>query len=253
MPTLRAEAERHPPKQNRLLAALPEEDYERLRPYLSLALLPLGKALYEPGAPLRHMYFPVAGVVSLLQITRQGGTAEIAVVGNDGCFGVEILLSSGTAPSRAVVQVAGYAYQASAEPVLAEFHRGAALQAMLLRYVQALMTQISQTAVCNRYHTVEQQLCRWLLLSLDRIDSNQIRMTQQLISTMLGVRRSGVTAAAGRLQESGLIDYRRGHITVPDRRKLEAHVCECYAVIQEETRRLLTSASSGAHRRGPAT
>jgi CRP-like cAMP-binding protein len=175
---------------------------------------------------------------------HDGDTAEIAVVGNDGFVGVAILLGGGTTPSRAVVQIAGYAYQIASDTILDEFRRAGSMQLLLLRYVQALMTQMTQTAVCNRHHTVEQQLCRWLLLSLDRIASNEVSMTQELISNMLGVRREGVTVAARRLQEAGLIEYRRGNITVPDRTKLEAHGCECYAVVKEETDRLLSSTFS---------
>jgi CRP-like cAMP-binding protein len=174
----------------------------------------------------------------LLYTLEDGGTAEIAVVGNDGCVGVAILLGGGTTPSRAVVQIAGYAYRVESEAVLAEFRRGGPAQHVLLRYIQSLMTQMSQAAVCNRHHSVEQQLCRWLLLSLDRVPSNRVDMTQELISNMLGVRRVGITEAARRLQAAGLIEYQRGHITVPDRAKLEAHACECYAAVKRETDRL---------------
>jgi CRP-like cAMP-binding protein len=225
------------PRENELLAALPAADYERLRPHLTLVPLPLGKALYEPGSPLRHVYFPVSGVVALLYTMEDGSTAQIAVVGRDGCVGVAILLGDGSTPSRAVVQVAGHAYRASAEVVLAQF-RGNGTLSLLLRYVQALMTQMSQTAACNRHHTIEQQLCRWLLLTLDLIDSGEIRITQELIGSLLGVRRTGVTAAARRLMRAGVIEYRRGRIYVPDRGKLRAYACECYAVVRKEIDRL---------------
>jgi CRP-like cAMP-binding protein len=200
--------------------------------------LPLGAVLYESSAPIRDVHFPVSGLVSLIYSLEDGGTAEIAVVGNDGCVGVAILLGGETTPSRAIVQIAGSAYRIASETVLAEFRRGGSTGHVLLRYIQSLMTQMAQTAVCNRHHTVEQQLCRWLLLSLDRVPSNRIDMTQDLISNMLGVRRAGITQAASRLQAAGLIEYRRGHITVPDRAKLEAHACECYAVVKRETDRL---------------
>jgi CRP-like cAMP-binding protein len=244
MPNSRTEFERYSPKQNHLLAALPAVDYERMDSQLTLVQLPLGEVLYESGSQLRNVYFPVSGVVSLVYTMHDGDTAEIAVVGNDGFVGVAILLGGGTTPSRAVVQIAGYAYQIASDTILDEFRRAGSMQLLLLRYVQALMTQMTQTAVCNRHHTVEQQLCRWLLLSLDRIASNEVSMTQELISNMLGVRREGVTVAARRLQEAGLIEYRRGNITVPDRTKLEAHGCECYAVVKEETDRLLSSTFS---------
>lgn len=228
-------------KANRLLAALPEADFERLRPRMTFAPLPLGSVLYESSARMRDVYFPVSGLVSLIYILEDGGTAEIAVVGNDGCVGVAILLGGETTPSRAIVQIAGSAYRIPAEAVRAEIRRGGPTRHVLLRYIQLLMTQMAQTAVCNRHHTVEQQLCRWLLLSLDRVPSNRIDMTQELISNMLGVSRSGITQAGKRLQAAGLIRYRRGHITVPDRAKLEAHACECYAVVKRETDRLRPS------------
>jgi CRP-like cAMP-binding protein len=205
---------------------------------MTFTALPLGAVLYESGSQMRDCYFPVSGLVSLLHTLEDGGTAEIAVVGNDGCVGVAILLGGGTTPSRAVVQIAGYAYRVESEAVLAEFRRGGPAQHVLLRYIQSLMTQMSQAAVCNRHHSVEQQLCRWLLLSLDRVPSNRVDMTQELISNMLGVRRVGITEAARRLQAAGLIEYQRGHITVPDRAKLEAHACECYAAVKRETDRL---------------
>jgi CRP-like cAMP-binding protein len=233
-------SERRGPRENRLLAALPADEYERLLPDLTRVPLALGAALYESGSPLRHVYFPVSGLVSLLYTTEDGHTAEIAVVGNDGCVGVMLLLGGGTmTPSRGVVQIAGQAYRIDAERLRTEFHRGGRTQALLLRYVQALITQITQTAVCNRHHSIEQQLCRWLLLSLDRLPNSEVRVTQELISNMLGVRRSGITLAAKRLHELGLIEYRRGNITVPDRAKLQAHACECYAVVKKEMDRLM--------------
>jgi CRP-like cAMP-binding protein len=233
--------ERPPPNANHLLATLPEEDLERLRQHMRYTPLALGCVLFESGAPMRDVYFPVSGLVSLIYCLEDGGTAEIAVVGNDGCVGVAILLGGETTPSRAIVQIAGSAYRIAAPVLLAGFRRGGPTARVLLRYIQSLMTQMAQTAVCNRHHTVEQQLCRWLLLSLDRVPSNRIDMTQQLISNMLGVRRAGITQAASKLQAAGLIEYRRGHITVPDRVKLEAHACECYAVVKRETDRLQPS------------
>jgi CRP-like cAMP-binding protein len=226
------------PRKNHLLAALPAADFERLRPSMRLTGLPLGAVLNESGGQMRDVYFPVSGLVSLLYTLEGGGTAEIAVVGNDGCVGIAILLGGGTTPSRAVVQIEGYAYKVASHIILAEFHKSAQVQLLLLRYIQSLMTQMTQTAVCNRHHTVEQQLSRWLLLSLDRVSANRVDMTQKLISQMLGVRRVGVTEAARKLQEAGLIQYSRGHITIPDRAKLEAHACECYSVVKRETDRL---------------
>jgi CRP-like cAMP-binding protein len=241
VPSRLTEPERHSPKHNGLLAALPPEDFERLRPHMTPVELPLGAVVYESGSPLRHVYFPVSGIVSLLYIMENGASAEIAVIGNDGLVGVSILLGGDSTPSRAVVQVAAQAYQIRSDAVLREFHRGGPMQFLILRYVQALMTQMSQTAVCNRHHTVEQQLCRWLLLSLDRLGSNEVAMTQELISNMLGVRRSGITEAARNLQQAGLIEYHRGHIRVLNRAKLQAHSCECYAVVKREVDRLLNS------------
>ncbi len=235
---------RYSPKQNHLLAALPEVDYEYLRPHMELVEMRLGSVLYESGSRMAHCYFPVSGVVSLLYVMHDGASAEIAVTGNDGLVGIAILLGGGTTLSRAVVQIAGDAYRVDSAILLKAFQRGGALQFLLLRYIQALITQMSQTAVCNRHHTVEQQLCRWLLLSLDRIESSEVSMTQELISNMLGVRRVGITDAAKRLQQHGLISYRRGHITVSDRRKLEARACECYAVVKTEVERLLSSLAS---------
>lgn len=235
----RSEAQAHSPLGNHLLAALPAADLARISPEMEFVPLRLGEVLYESGAHLRHVYFPVSGVVSLLIVTEDGGTAEIAVVGNDGCVGIALLLGGETTLDRAVVQIAGHAYRLPAETLLREFKRAKAVQLLLLRYIQALMTQTAQTAVCNRHHTVEQQLCRWLLLSLDRVRSNDVVMTQELISNLLGVRRSGVTQAARNLQQAGLIAYERGRIKVLDRAKLAAHACECYAVVKRETDRLL--------------
>ena len=233
MPTL------HSPKQSRLLAALPAADYERLLPHLELVPLKLGQIVYEAGSPLRSVQFPTDSIVSLLYVMQNGDSAEIAVVGSEGVVGVAAFAGSETTSSRALVQSAGYAYQLDRDVLKQEFSRGGPLQHALLRYAQALMTQIGQTAVCNRHHSVDQQLCRWLLLSLDRLPSNQLNMTQELIANMLGVRREGVTEAAGKLQDAGMIRYRRGHITVLNRPKLEAQVCECYAVVKKEFDRLL--------------
>ena len=226
------------PRENHLLAALPAADLERLLPYLRPAALPLGAVLYESGSPMRHCYFPVSGVVSVLQTLENGHMAEIAVIGNDGCVGVAILLGTRTTPSRAVVQIAGDAYRIDSDVVLSEFCKGGPIQSVLLCYVQSLMTQMSQTAVCNRHHSIEQQLCRWLLMSLDRVPSNKVSMTQELISNMLGVRRGGITEAARKLQAEGLIGHSRGNITVRDRAKLEARACECYAAVKKEVDRI---------------
>jgi CRP-like cAMP-binding protein len=230
---------KHSPKQNHLLGALSEADYEYLRPQMELVEMPLGAVLYESGSRMTYAYFPTSGIVSLLYVSEDGGSAEIAITGNDGLVGLATLLGGGTTPSRAIVQIPGYAYRVEAAVLLNSFQRGGALQLLLLRYVQALMTQMSQTAVCNRHHSVEQQLCRWLLRGLDRMESNEVTMTQELISNMLGVRRVGVTDAAKHLRKDGLIKYRRGRITVPDRSKLEARACECYGVVKRESDRLL--------------
>ena len=227
------------PRQNQLLAALPEADYERLVPHLELVPLPLGWAVYESGTPQGYVYFPTTSIVSLLYVMEDGSSAEIAVVGNEGVVGIALFMGGETTPSRAVVQSAGYGYRLRASVLRSEFGRGGELQHLLLRYTQALITQMAQTAVCNRHHSVGQQLCRWLLLSLDRLASNELTMTQELIANMLGVRREGVTEAAGKLQAAGLIQYSRGKITVLDRAKLEAQVCECYAVVKREYDRLL--------------
>ena len=232
--------------ENHLLAALPASEYERLLPHLERVYLELGWALYESGTPQNHVYFPTDSIVSLLYVMEDGSSAEIAVVGNEGLVGISLFMGGETTPSRAVVQSAGYAYRLKAPYLKDEFERGGPLQHLLLRYTQALITQMAQTAVCNRHHAVEQQLCRWLLLSLDRLHSNELIMTQELIANMLGVRREGVTEAAGRLQAAGLIHYSRGKITVLDRPGLEARVCECYAVVKRESDRLLSDITADA-------
>ena len=229
----------HTPNQNRLLAALPLAESERLYPYLELVPLTLGEVLYESGDQLRQVYFPTASIVSLLYVLADGASAEIAVVGNEGIIGIALFMGGETMPNRAVVQSAGYAYRLKGQMLKEEFNRAGELQHLLLRYTQALLTQMAQTAVCNRYHSVDQQLCRWLLLSLDRLPSNELTMTQELIANMLGVRREGVTEAAGKLQSDGLIHYSRGHIIVIDRPRMEARACECYRVVKGEFDRLL--------------
>ena len=238
------------PQQNHLLAALPAADYERLLPSLELVPLPLGWVVYEAGRKQGYVYFPTTAIVSLLYVMEDGASAEIAVVGNDGLVGIALFMGGETTPSRAVVRSAGHAYRLKAALLKKEFERGGPLQHLLLRYTQALITQMAHTAVCNRHHSVEQQLCRWLLLSLDRLSSNELKMTQELIANMLGVRREGVTEAAGHLQKDGLIHYSRGRITVLDRPALETRVCECYAVVRKENIRLLprrTARRAGAN------
>jgi CRP-like cAMP-binding protein len=227
------------PRRNHLLAALPSPDFERLQPHLVQVPLTLGEALYESGVMLRHVYFPTDSIVSLLYVMADGSSAEIAVVGNEGVIGVSLFMGGETTPSRAVVQSAGHAYRLSGQLLKEEFTKAGAMQRLLLRYTQSLLTQMAQTAVCNRHHSLDQQLCRWLLLSLDRLSSNELTMTQELIANMLGVRREGVTDAAGSLQRAGLIRYSRGRITVLDRPGLEARTCECYAVVKRESDRLL--------------
>ena len=230
----------HSPCENHLLVALPHPESERLYPAdLELVPLPLGEVLYESGDELEHVYFPTDSIVSLLYVMADGASAEIAVVGNEGMIGIALFMGGETMPNRAVVQSAGHAYRLKGQLLKEEFNRGGELQHVLLRYTQALLTQMSQTAVCNRHHSVDQQLCRWLLLSLDRLSSNELTMTQELIANMLGVRREGVTEAAGKLQSAGLIHYSRGHITVLDRPRLEARACECYQVVKTEFARLL--------------
>jgi CRP-like cAMP-binding protein len=228
-----------PATDNALLAELSPMDYQRLLPHLEHVALPLGWSVYEAGGKMDHVFFLTEGIVSLLYVMENGASAEIAITGNEGLVGISLFMGGESTPSRAVVQSAGQAYKLPAKLLKQEFERGGELQHLLLRYTQALITQMAQTAVCNRHHTVEQQLCRWLLLSLDRLPSNELRMTQELIANMLGVRREGVTEAAGHLQNDGLIEYQRGHITVLDRPKLEQRVCECYAVVKRESDRLL--------------
>ncbi|MFC7514734.1 Crp/Fnr family transcriptional regulator [Herbaspirillum sp. GCM10030257] len=227
------------PQQNHLLAALSPAELARLLPDLEYVPMALGEVLYESGSQLHHVYFPTTSIVSLLYVLEDGASAEIAVVGNEGMLGIALFMGGETTPSRAVVQSAGYGYRLKAQLFKNEFNRAGPLLHLLLRYTQALITQMTQTAVCNRHHSVDQQLCRWLLLSLDRLPSQELVMTQELISNMLGVRREGVTEAARKLQNAGLIQYRRGHITVLDRAGLEARACECYAVVKRESDRLL--------------
>lgn len=226
------------PLQNQLLAALPEAEWQRWQPQLELVDLPLGKVLYESGGQLTHVYFPTTAIVSLLYVMENGASAEIAVVGYEGIVGVSLFMGGESTPSRAVVQSAGTGYRLKAAVIKEEFKRAPVLH-LLLRYTQALITQMAQTAVCNRHHTLDQQLCRWLLLSLDRLDGNRLVMTQELIANMLGVRREGVTEGAINLQKAGIISYARGHITVLDRPALENRTCECYAVVKKEYDRLL--------------
>ena len=219
---------------------MPAAAFERVRPHLELVEMPLGKVLYESGGQLDHVYFPTTCIVSLLYVLENGASAEIAVVGNEGILGISLFMGGETTPSRGVVQSAGFGYRLQAPLLKQEFDRAGPVLRLLLRYTQALITQMTQTAVCNRHHSVEQQLCRWLLLSLDRLSSNSLRMTQELIANMLGVRREGVTEAAGNLQRAGLIRYKRGRIDVLDRPQLEKTVCECYAVVKAEFDRLLS-------------
>ncbi len=235
---MKAEPPAPHPSDNQLLAALPREDYEHIAPHLELVKLDLGDVVYESGSRMKHVYFPTNSIVSLLYVMEDGASAEIAVVGKDGVVGISLFMGGDTTPSRAVVQSAGNCYRLSADRLKAEFARYGPTMHMLLRYTQALITQMTQTAVCNRHHSVDQQLCRWLLLSLDRLPSNELTMTQELMANMLGVRREGVTEAAGKLQAAGLIHYSRGHITVTDRRGIEARACECYDVVRRETDRL---------------
>lgn len=227
------------PRQNQLLAALPDAEFARWLPHLEPAEMPLGRVLYESGHKLKHMYFPATCIVSMLQVMENGSSAEIAVVGREGLVGVSLFMGGETTPSRAVVQSAGLAYRIKSDVMKQEFDRGGPVMRLLLRFTQALITQMAQTAVCNRHHSLDQQLCRWLLVSVDRLSSAKLVMTQELIANMLGVRREGVTEAAGRLQKAGLIRYQRGRITILDRIGLEARSCECYAVVKREYDRLL--------------
>jgi CRP-like cAMP-binding protein len=227
------------PKKNHLLESLPEAEWKRLEPVLEEVDLPLGMVLYESGSTLSHVYFPTTAIVSLLYVMENGSSAEIAVVGNEGIVGVALFMGGESTPSRAVVQSAGKGYRLGAARMKTEFNLAGPVLHLLLRYTQALLTQMAQTAVCNRHHSLDQQLCRWLLLSLDRLHGNELVMTQELIANMLGVRREGVTEGALKLQRAGLIRYSRGHITVLDRSGLESRSCECYAVVKKEYDRLL--------------
>ncbi len=227
------------PRMNNLLAALPAAELERWLPQLEPVQMPLGKALYEPGSRMTHVYFPTTSIVSLLYVMEDGASAEIAVVGREGIVGISLFMGGSSTPSRAVVQSAGMGYRLQASLMMQEFNRAGPVLHLLLRYTQALITQMAQTAACNRHHSLDQQLCRWLLLSLDRLNSNDLAMTQELIANMLGVRREGVTQAAGVLQDAGLISYRRGYITVLNRQGLEKRTCECYGVVKAEYDRLL--------------
>jgi len=233
------------PGQNRLLGALPAAEFEPLADHLELVAMPLGQIVYEPGGPLRHAYFPTTCIVSLHYVTESGASAETAGVGNEGMVGVSLFMGGDTTPSSAVVQTGGHAYRLERRLLQQAFNRGGSLQRLLLRYTQALITQMAQAAACNRHHSVEQQLCRWLLLTLDRMPSRELVMTQELVASMLGVRRESVTEAAGRLQQAGYIRYRRGHIGVLDRAGLEGRACECYAVVKKEMDRLLPINSPG--------
>lgn len=240
------------PRVNQLLALLPDQEYNHLLTGLERISLPLGQMIYEPGIQIEYVYFPVDAIVSLLYVLENGASAEIAVVGKDGVVGIPLFMGGGSTHSQAVVQSAGQAYRLSARRLRDAFHRvggrrRGVLHDLLLRYTQALITQMAQTAVCNRHHTLDQQLCRWLLLSLDRLPSNHLLMTQELIANMLGVRREGVTEAAGKLQRAGLIQYHRGHIMILDRKGLEARSCECYAVVKHECDRLIIEGSTTQH------
>jgi CRP-like cAMP-binding protein len=231
------------PNQNRLLAALPKAEFERLAPHLEPVEMLLGDVLYESGGLLQHAYFPTTAILSLHYVMENGASSEIAGVGNEGVLGISLFMGGNTTPSRAVVQTGGQGYRLKAQLMVQEFNRAGLMQQLMLRYTQALITQMSQTAACNRHHSLEQQLCRWLLLTLDRMPTNELIMTQELVASMLGVRREGVTEAAGKLQQAGVIRYRRGHITVLDRSGLESQVCECYAVVKKEFSRLLPDAA----------
>ena len=228
------------PNQNHLLAALPTAEFDRLAKHLEPVAMPLGQILYEPGSQLQHAYFPTTAIVSLHYVTESGASAETAGVGNEGVVGIALFMGGDTTPSSAVVQTAGHGYRLERGKLMEEFNRGGLMHRLLLRYTQALITQMNQTAACNRHHSLEQQLCRWLLLTLDRLSSNELVMTQELVASMLGVRREGITESAGNLQRAGFIRYRRGHIAVIERSGLEATACECYAVVKKELARLLS-------------
>jgi CRP-like cAMP-binding protein len=227
------------PRQNHLIAALSVSEFEHVKPHLELVPMQLADVIYESGSQLGYVYFPISSIVSLLYVMTNGASAEIAVVGCEGMVGIALFMGGETTPNRAIVQSAGFGYRMKGSFLKSEFELGGTLQHLLLRFTQALITQMTQTAACNRHHSVDQQLCRWLLLSLDRLATNELTMTQELIANMLGVRREGVTEAAGKLQSAGLIHYSRGRITVLDRPGLESRVCECYAVVKKETDRLL--------------
>lgn len=233
------------PRNNHLLAALPEPEWLRWHPRLQLVDMPLGQVLYESGTTMHYVYFPTTSIVSMLYVTQSGASAELAVVGNEGVVGISLFMGGGSTPSRAVVQSAGAGYRLDAGAMKMEFDRAGPVLHLLLRYTQALITQMTQTAVCNRHHTLDQQLCRWLLLSMDRLQGSELVMTQELIANMLGVRREGVTEGALKLQKLGLISYVRGHITVLDRKGLEKRSCECYAVVKKEYDRLLPDKVAG--------
>jgi CRP-like cAMP-binding protein len=234
----------HHPSQNRLLAALPTADFQRLSARLELVPMRLGDALYEPGRQLEHAYFPVTAIVSLLYVTRSGASSEIAGVGSEGIVGMPLFMGGNTTPSSALVRTAGHAYRLERRLLATEFLRAGAVQHLLLRYTQALITQMCQTAACNRHHSIEQQLSRWLLWTADRVPSQDMTMTQDLVASLLGVRRESITEAAGRLQQGGLIKYRRGHIDVLDRIGLQSRACECYALVKNEMNRLLPGSLS---------
>jgi len=236
------------PHQNHLLDALPADDYERVASHLELIPLKLGDVLYESGDRLQYVYFPTTAIISLLYVMEDGASAEIAIVGNEGILGISLFMGGDSTPSSAVVQTAGHGYRLPGKLLKDEFNRGGLVQRLLLRYTQALLTQMCQTAACNRHHSIEQQLCRWLLLTLDRLPSNELIMTQELVASALGVRREGITEAAGKLQRAGVIRYRRGHIAVLERSGLEVGACECYAVVKKELGRLL---SDVRYRQGP--
>jgi CRP-like cAMP-binding protein len=237
----------HSPNQNHLLAALPTAEFDRLAPHLELVPMLLGQVLYEPGGQMQHAYFPTTAIVSLQYVMESGASAESAGVGNEGVVGISLFMGGDTTPSSAVVQTAGHGYRLESRLLKQEFSRAGAMQSLLLRYTQALITQMFQTAACNRHHSVEQQLCRWLLLTLDRLPSRELVMTQELVASMLGVRREGITEAAGKLQLDGIVRYRRGHLSVLERAGLESRACECYAVVKTEIDRLL---SDVRHRQG---
>ena len=234
------------PRQNQLLAAFSDAEFARLLPHFEAVEMPLGKALYESGTTMSHVFFPTTAIVSLLYVMEDGSSGEIAVVGHEGIVGISLFMGGESTPSRAVVQSSGHGFRLKSSILMDEFNKSGSVLHILLKYTQALITQMAQTAVCNRHHSLDQQLCRWLLLSLDRLHTNELVMTQELIANMLGVRREGVTEAAGRLQKDGLIRYRRGQITVLDRERLEERTCECYAVVKREYDRLLPSMTGTA-------